>query len=83
MFDKLLEQICYVTAYFEDGSRMTVCTTLNQDILLECQGTNIPGTFYDLIKKRHVRFRHDAVDIQVYTDDPDLREVDKFANQFI
>ena len=29
------------------------------------------------------RQRRDAVDIQVYTDDPDLREVDKFANQFI
>ena len=83
MFDKLLEQICFVTAYFEDGPRMTVCTTLNNEILSECQGTNIPGTFYDLVKKRHIPFRRDAIDVQVYTDDPDLREVDKFANQFI
>lgn len=83
MFDKLLEQICFVTAEFSDGSRMTVCTTLNSKILAECQGINIPGTFYDLIKKRHIPFRRDAVDIQVYTDDPCLREVDKFANQFI
>ena len=65
MFDKLLEQICFVTAYFEDGSRMTVCTTLNNEILSECQGTNIPGTFYDLVKKRHIPFRRDAIDVQV------------------
>lgn len=62
---------------------MTVCTTLNNEILSECQGTNIPGTFYDLVKKRHIPFRRDAIDVQVYIDDPDLREVDKFANQFI
>lgn len=81
--DDLKEKILFVTFYFSDGSGLTICTTLNKQILTEYEGSLVQGTFYDLIKKRYIAFRHDAVRVELFEDDPHLREVDIFANQFI
>lgn len=79
----LKDDICFVTFVFQDDSRHAICTTLNEEILKHYGGSLIRGTFFDLIKHKYFDFRTDIKEVLVSETSPNLREVDKFANQFI
>lgn len=80
---KLKNEICYVNFTFSDNSIIYVCTTLNPEILAGFGVVFIKDCFYDIVRKKYINFRYDAESIEVYTDIPEFREVDEFANRFI
>lgn len=84
MFSKLLNQICWVTVKFPDKSVRVIKTTLNESILTRFGAIAKPGYFYDLKYGEYIKFRDDAEDISVSTEEPIFEdEVINFANRFI
>lgn len=72
-----------VVLRFLDGTELMICTSLNEQLLNEYGGTFVKDHFYDLTKRRYLKFREDAVAVEILTDIPRDREVSEFVNQFI
>lgn len=82
--EELLNGICYVVFVFTDGTRQTVHTTLNNQILKTYGVTPKPEMVYDLDHAEYVRIRRDAVSVDVTTEKPKVEEaLNHFANRFI
>lgn len=79
----LKQEIYFIVFTFCDNSKFVVCTTLDADILEAFKVVFIKDCFYDLRRQRYVKFRYDAVSVDVYREEPAMSEVDKFANRFI
>ena len=81
--DLLKEGIAFVVFHFSDGSAMFTVTSLNVEVLEEFGAEIRPGSFFDLVKHRYIKFRTDACNIEVSADDFRIREVDLFANKYV
>lgn len=82
--EELLNGIGYVAFIFTDGTRQTVHTTLNNQILKTYGVTPKQETIYDLDHAEYVRIRRDAVSVEVTTVKPKVEEaLNHFANRFI
>lgn len=81
--DALSREICFVAFHFSDESVLLVCTTLSRKIMDELKVVFIKDCFYDLRRQKYIEFRRDADYVEVFTEEPELREVDKFANRFV
>ena len=84
MFDKLVSGVCYVTFVFDDGTRQTIHTTLNEEILRKSGAVLKPDFLFDLDRLRYIGFRRDADEVLIDEEKPQvLEEVLRFANRFI
>lgn len=74
----------WVVWTFPDGSRKSIHTTLDADILKEAGVTAEEGYLYDLDHREYVPFREDVVNVEISEEKPESRkEVLKFASRFI
>lgn len=82
--DDLNMTICFVTFIFSDGSRQTIRTTLNHDLLCTYGVSQRDGYLYDFKHAEYVPMREDAVSVEVSQEEPDTeRGLIGFANRFI
>lgn len=68
--EELMKGIAYVIFSFSDGSKQTVKTTLNKDILKNYGVTPKENYLYDLEHAEFVQIRFDAVNVTVCTERP-------------
>lgn len=80
----LYDGVCYVVFTFSDGTKQTLHTTMNKEILRKSGAVLRPDFLYDLDRMRYVAIRTDATDISVFGEKPqESEEVLSFANRFI
>ena len=74
----------WVEWIFCDGSRRSIHTTLDTNILEKFGVTAKENFLYDLEHREYVPFRKDVAEVNVLAEKPENRkEVLKFANRFI
>lgn len=78
----LKEQKCWVVFRYKDNSIIYLYTTLNEELLSGIP--KVPDSFYDFNKNSWISMNtvQGAV-VEIYTEKPQLEEVDVFANTFI
>ena len=82
--ERLRNEKAWVVLEFDDGTKQTIYTTLNEEILREYGVTLKPHTLFDLNKLKYVKFREDAVQVEIFDCKPEFdKEVLKFAGRFI
>lgn len=82
--DLLFTDVCYVIFTFSDGTKQTIHTTMNKEILRKSGAVVRPDFLYDLDRMRYVAIRLDAVDVSVVKEiSQESEEVLSFANRFI
>ena len=77
----LLNGVYWVIFRFEDGSVKLIRTSLNVEYI----DNNVkPGHLFDSLSNRYINLdRLSSSSIEIYSDRPDLSEVDEFANKYI
>ena len=81
---QLTDEIGYVTFVFADGSRQTIKTTLNKEILREYGVSILEDRLYDMEHAEYVPMRKDAVSIEVSENKPEAGGgLNGFATRFI
>lgn len=68
--EELLKGIAYVVFSFSDGSKQTIKTTLNKDILRDYGVVPKENYLYDLEHAEFIKIRLDADRVTVYTTKP-------------
>lgn len=81
---ELKNGIAYVVFVFRDGTRQTIRTTLNQEILKRYGVTQRDKFLYDISHAEYVRMRDDAVSVEVSKEKQHMKGgVLGFADRFI
>lgn len=78
----LKTNLCWVIFRFHDNSLKMIKTTLCKDFL---EGLKIePDSLYDFLTYSWLKLsKMDGSEIEIYLKEPELKEVDLFANKFI
>lgn len=83
MIDELLGGICYVVLEFADKSQQLICTTLNADILQHFGVVPKIEYFFDLQKKKYVKFNRKADTVFLMDNLSEISEVTKFVSRYL
>lgn len=82
--ERLYHKKAWVVFRFQDGTRITINTTLSHALLQKEGIMPRKGFLWDFNRNRYMKFRRDAVSVDVFDNRPVYdEEVLQFASRFI